>query len=91
MFEGKAILTAINDLREELNRVQNTMNFIIHGLRQDNRDLLNRVMVKHMGEYAATSPASVAEMDEIPARKLASQDDFAKEYLAGEIVDETER
>jgi hypothetical protein len=89
MFEGKAILSEIRSLKEELQRVQNTMNFIIHGLRQDNRDLLNRVMVKHMGEYAATSPASVAEMDEIPAQKLAQEDRFAQEHFAGEIINET--
>ena len=43
-------------------------------------------MVRNMKEYAMTSPASVAEMD-IPAEKLAHEDDFGRELLAGEVID----
>lgn len=89
MLEGKAILAEVKALKEELQRTQNTLNFIIHGLRQDNRDLLNRIMAGDMRTYMQTSPASVAEMDFAPAQKLAHDDDFAREYLAGETVDET--
>jgi hypothetical protein len=41
-----------------------------------------------MLEYANTSPASVAEMNEFtPARQLAREDQFAQEHLAGMVVE----
>ncbi len=88
-MKSDRILAAVEALKEELMRQNNTLNFIIHGLRQDNRDLLNRLMAGSMQVYSQTSPASVAEMNDIPAQRLARDDEFAREHLAGEISDET--
>lgn len=91
MISNGQILAEVMALKEAVSEFKRTVDlqaFLIHGLRQDNRDMLNRLMVKSMREYAMTSPASVAEMD-MPAEKLARDDDFGKEYLAGETVDET--
>jgi hypothetical protein len=74
---------------KELSKVIDIQAEIIRGLRQDNRDMLNRYMSRFdMKTYAQTSPASIAELD-YPAEALAKQDTFSKEFLAGETVDET--
>lgn len=87
-MKSDKILAAIEALKEELNRQNMLLHFLINGLRQDNRDLLNRFMANfNMTTYAQTSPASVAEMDAIPASQLAKQDDFGKEHFAGDIVE----
>ena len=69
-------------------KVYDLQNELIRSLRQDNRDLLNRIMARNMPEYHQLSPASVAEMD-VPAEALAREDNFSQEFLAGETVDET--
>lgn len=94
MITNGQILAEVMSLKEavaEFKRVVDVQSFLIHGLRQDNRDMLNRLMVRSMQEYAATSPASVAEMNELPAQRLAQEDEFGREHFAGEIVDETQR
>ena len=88
MISNKQVFTEIKSLRESIDRLFYMQQLLIKDLRQDNRDLLNRVMVKNMREYALTSPASVAEM-EMPAERLAREDEFSKELLAGEVIDET--
>jgi hypothetical protein len=45
-------------------------------------------MSGNMVTYAQTSPANVAEMN-FPAERLAREDNFSKEFLAGETIDET--
>ena len=88
MLSDKRILAELSALKSAVMRVTDVQAVIIHGLRQDNRDLLNRLMIVTtsggMQQYAATSPPTVAEMD-IPAETLAKTDDFGRELLAGEI------
>ena len=86
MTSNGQILAEIKSLKESMDRLFYMQSMLIKDLRQDNRDLLNRVMVKNMQEYAMTSPASVAEMN-LPAEQLARDDNFGKEFLAGEIAD----
>ena len=86
MTSNGQILAEIKSLKESIDRLFYMQSMLIKDLRQDNRDLLNRVMVKNMQEYALTSPASVAEMT-LPAEQLAREDNFGKEFLAGEIAD----
>ena len=79
---------ALKTVMDELRRAIDMQAILIQGLRQDNRDLLNRLMVKNMQEYAMTSPASVAEMNFPPAEKLAKEDNFGREFLAGEVIED---
>jgi hypothetical protein len=91
MVSNGLILAEVKELKaavQEFKRMVDVQSVLIHGLRQDNRDMLNRLMVRSMSEYAATSPASVAEMNELPAERLARDDEFGREHFAGEIVDE---
>ena len=89
MISNGKILAEIVALRaavQEFKRIVDVQSALIVGLRQDNRDMLNRLMVRDMKEYSMVSPASVAEMH-FPAEKLAHQDEFSREFLAGEIAD----
>jgi len=89
MISNGQILAEIKGLKKEVELLNSICNQLIHGLRQDNRDLLNRLMSRHMLEYANTSPASVAEMNDIgiPARQLARSDEFLNEHLAGTVIE----
>jgi hypothetical protein len=87
MISNGQILAEISALKTTLQRMVDVQSSLIIGLRQDNRDMLNRFMSHfNMPVYAQTSPANVAEMN-FPAEKLAREDDFGKEFLAGEIAD----
>jgi hypothetical protein len=87
MISNGQILAEISALKTSLQRMVDVQSSLIIGLRQDNRDMLNRFMSHfNMPIYAQTSPANVAEMN-FPAEKLAREDDFGKEFLAGEIAD----
>jgi hypothetical protein len=87
MVSNGQILAEISALKTTLQRMVDVQSSLIIGLRQDNRDMLNRFMSHfNMPMYAQTSPANVAEMN-FPAEKLAREDDFGKEFLAGEIAD----
>jgi hypothetical protein len=87
MISNGQILAEISALKTTLQRMVDVQSSLIIGLRQDNRDMLNRFMSHfNMPMYAQTSPANVAEMN-FPAEKLAREDDFGKEFLAGEIAD----
>jgi hypothetical protein len=87
MVSNGQILAEISALKTSLQRMVDVQSSLIIGLRQDNRDMLNRFMSHfNMPMYAQTSPANVAEMN-FPAEKLAREDDFGKEFLAGEIAD----
>jgi hypothetical protein len=87
MVSNSQILAEISALKTSLQRMVDVQSSLIIGLRQDNRDMLNRFMSHfNMPMYAQTSPANVAEMN-FPAEKLAREDDFGKEFLAGEIAD----
>ena len=95
MITNSVLLAKIEALENTLKvalegfaRVNDLQRTLIFGLRQDNRDMLNRFMSKSFPEYNAMSPASVAELD-MPAAALAKQDDFSQEFFPGEIADET--
>ena len=61
---------------------------MIRILRQDNRDLMNRLMSKDFDNYIIGSPDDIKSPFEEPSRKEPEE---LTEYLAGEIVeDETE-
>jgi hypothetical protein len=83
MVTNSAILAEISALRLTMQRMVDVQSSLIIGLRQDNRDMLNRLMSGNMVTYAQTSPANVAEMN-FPAERLAHEDNFSKEFLAGE-------
>ena len=91
MVSNGTILAEVSALRaavQEFKRIVDVQSSLIIGLRQDNRDMLNRFMSHFsMPMYAQTSPANVAEMN-YPAEKLARQDEFGKEFLAGEIAED---
>ena len=81
-----AELSALRAAVQEFKRMVDVQSSLIVGLRQDNRDMLNRLMSGNMITYAQTSPASVAEM-QFPAERLAHEDNFSKEFLAGETIE----
>ena len=87
MVSNGQILAEISALKTSLQRMVDIQSSLIIGLRQDNRDMLNRFMSHfNMPMYSQTSPANVAEMN-FPAEKLAREDYSGKEFLAGEIAD----
>jgi len=90
MISNGQILAEIKGLKKEVEFLNSMCSQLIHGLRQDNRDMLNRLMSRHMLEYANTSPASVAEMNEwgLSAKDLARSDQFANEHLAGTVIED---
>ena len=86
MVSNSQILAELSALRSTMQRMVDVQSSLIVGLRQDNRDMLNRLMSGNMVTYAQTSPASVAEM-QFPAERLAHEDNFSKEFLAGETIE----
>lgn len=58
---------------------------MIKYLRQDNRDLMNRLMSKNFEEYTMGSPDDIVSPFEVSPKSEPTE---ATEYLAGEIVED---
>lgn len=90
MISNGQILAEIKSLKKEVDYLNNIVQHLVVGLRADNRDMLNRLMAKTFADYAVTAQGAGNEIvyPNMGAREIAHEDDFSREHLAGQVIEE---
>lgn len=90
MISNGQLLGEIKSIKAEVQSLTTMLHHLVTGLRSDNRDLLDRLLARSAGEYAALSQGAGNEIvyPNIDARMLAREDQFSQEHLAGTVIED---
>lgn len=90
MVSNGQLLGELKSVKKEVQMLTSMLQHLITGLRADNKDMLDRLMARSAGEYAALAQSAGNEIvyPNIDARMLAREDQFSQEHLAGTVIED---